>query len=51
MEAKYRLFLMFMPFALLILVFSYLPLWGWRYAFFDYKAGDTLTMDKWRGLF
>ena len=51
MEAKYKLFLMFMPFALLILVFSYLPLWGWRYAFFDYKAGDTLSMDKWRGLF
>mgnify|MGYP002619998387 FL=1 len=51
MEPKYKLFLMFMPFALLILVFSYLPLWGWRYAFFDYKAGDTLTMDKWRGLF
>ena len=43
MESKYKLFLMFLPFILLTFVFSYLPLWGWRYAFFDYKAGDTLS--------
>ena len=49
MEAKYKLFLMFLPFALLAFVFCYLPLWGWRYAFFDYKAGDTLSMDKFVG--
>lgn len=49
MATKYKLFLMFLPFALLAFVFSYLPLWGWRYAFFDYRAGDTLTMDKWVG--
>lgn len=49
METKFRLFLMFLPFIALVAVFSYLPLWGWRYAFFDYKAGDTLTMDKFVG--
>lgn len=49
METKYRLFLMFLPFIALVAVFSYLPLWGWRYAFFDYKAGDTLSMDKFVG--
>ena len=43
MESKYKLFLMFLPFIILTFVFSYLPLWGWRYAFFDYKAGDTLS--------
>ncbi|MFR8428179.1 MAG: hypothetical protein ACLVCH_12055 [Roseburia inulinivorans] len=43
---KYRLFLMLMPFLALAGVFCYLPLWGWRYAFFDYKVGDTLSMDK-----
>ncbi len=48
-EAKYRLFLMFMPFAILVFVFSYLPLWGWRYSFFDYKAGQTLSMDQFVG--
>ena len=32
-------------------MFSYLPLWGWRYAFFDYKAGGELTMDNFVGLY
>ena len=50
MEEKYRLFLLLLPFLLLTLVFSYLPLWGLRYAFFDYKAGDTLSMDNFVGL-
>ncbi|SFC53768.1 ABC transporter permease subunit [Butyrivibrio sp. YAB3001] len=49
METKFRLFLMFLPFILLTFVFSYLPLWGWRYAFFDYKAGDTLSMENFVG--
>lgn len=48
-EVKYRLFLMFMPFLALVGVFSYLPLWGWRYAFFNYKAGDTLSMENFVG--
>lgn len=50
MDMKFRLFLMFLPFITLAFVFSYLPLWGWRYAFFDYKAGDTLSFDKFVGL-
>jgi putative aldouronate transport system permease protein len=49
METKYRLFLMLMPFLLLTFVFSYLPLFGWRYAFFDYKSGDTLSMENFVG--
>ncbi len=49
METKYKLFLILMPFLVLVAVFSYLPLWGWRYAFFDYKPGETLTMDKFVG--
>lgn len=49
MESKFKLFLMFMPFIALCGVFSYLPLWGWRYAFFDYKVGDTLSMDNFVG--
>ncbi len=50
MESKYKLFLLFLPFLALCGVFSYLPLWGWRYAFFDYKVGDTLSMDNFVGL-
>ena len=49
-EAPYQLFLMLLPFLLLVFVFSYLPLWGWRFAFFDYTPGDTLSWDKWVGL-
>ena len=49
METKYSLFLMLMPFLALAGVFCYLPLWGWRYAFFDYKVGDTLSMDNFVG--
>lgn len=48
-ETKYRLFLMFLPFGMLAFVFAYLPLWGWRYAFFNYKAGDTLSMENFVG--
>jgi putative aldouronate transport system permease protein len=49
MEAKYKLFLIFLPFAALCFVFSYLPLYGWRYAFFDYHAGGTLSSDNFVG--
>ena len=45
-ETKFKLFLVLLPFIMLVTVFSYLPLWGWRYAFFDYNAGDTLSKDN-----
>lgn len=49
MEPKYQLFLMMLPIIALAFVFSYLPLYGWRYAFYDYKSGDVLTSDKFVG--
>lgn len=49
MEPKFQLFLMMLPVIALAFVFSYLPLYGWRYAFFDYKSGETLSMDKFVG--
>ena len=49
MESKFKLFLMFLPFAALCFVFSYLPLYGWRYAFFDYQAGGTLSSENFVG--
>ena len=50
MLTTYKLFLMFLPFILLAFIFSYLPLYGWRYAFFDYKSGPgALTMDDFVG--
>ncbi len=49
MDEKYALFLMFLPILALAFVFSYLPLWGWRYAFFDYTAGGTLSLETFVG--
>src|SRR5690606_4440502 len=49
MAEKYSLFLMFLPIVGLIFLFNYLPLWGWRYAFFDYSAGGTLSSDTFVG--
>lgn len=41
---KYRLFLCTVPFLILVFIFSYLPLYGWRYAFYDYKP--PLRLDQ-----
>jgi putative aldouronate transport system permease protein len=45
----YKEFLMILPFMLLVLVFSYYPLYGWIYAFFDYKPPAPLSWDKFVG--
>ena len=50
MEEKFRLFLMFLPVLLLTFIFCYLPIYGWRFAFFDYRVGDTLSMNNFVGL-
>lgn len=39
MPEKYKLFIMFLPVLLLAFLFAYLPIYGWRYAFYDTKAG------------
>lgn len=50
MDEKYRLFLMILPVIILSFVFAYLPIWGWRFAFFDYKPGGTIGPENWVGL-
>lgn len=47
---RLRLFLMALPFVLFILVFSYIPLFGWVYAFFDYHPGISLVKAPFVGL-
>ncbi len=49
MQSKYQLFLLLLPILALTFVFSYLPLFGWRFAFFNYKAGQKLTMENFVG--
>jgi len=50
LDPKYRLFLMILPFLVLIFLFAYLPLWGWRLSFFDFRPGFELSMDDFVGL-
>ncbi len=38
----YKVFLFALPVIILVIVFSYLPLWGWSFAFFQYKPGRSL---------
>lgn len=45
-----RLFLLMLPFLALVFIICYLPLYGWSYAFFKYRPGVPLTMDKFVGL-
>ena len=49
MQEKYRLFLMMLPVLLLTFIFAYLPIYGWRFAFFDYKIGDALNANNYVG--
>lgn len=45
------LFLLALPLILLVFIFSYLPLTGWVYAFFDFKPGFKLSQCEFKGLF
>ncbi|OPJ58394.1 ABC transporter permease [Clostridium oryzae] len=47
---KYVLFFMALPFLILVFVFSYLPLYGWKYAFYDYRPGIPLSQSSFVGL-
>lgn len=37
-----KLFFMLLPCVIFVFLFSYLPLWGWSYSFFNYKPGKAL---------
>ncbi|MBQ3797680.1 MAG: sugar ABC transporter permease [Butyrivibrio sp.] len=38
-----KLFLLVLPFIVLVILFCYYPLYGWMYAFYDYKPPKTLA--------
>lgn len=46
---KYKLFLMMLPFLVAVFLFSYLPLSGWRYAFYNYKLGLPMGQQEYVG--
>ncbi len=45
----YKEFLFILPLLILVAVFSYYPLYGWIYAFFDYRPPFPLSMDSFVG--
>jgi multiple sugar transport system permease protein/putative aldouronate transport system permease protein len=47
----FTLFLLIVPFLALVFIFSYLPLYGWSYAFYNYKPPRTLAMSEFVGWF
>lgn len=47
---SYKLFLYVLPCIVFIFIFKYLPLWGWSYAFFQYKPGRSLFKCAFVGL-
>ncbi|WP_313771732.1 sugar ABC transporter permease [Neobacillus niacini] len=47
-QQKY-LYLMSVPFVLLVIVFNYFPLWGWSMAFQNYKPALSLFQQEWVG--
>lgn len=49
-KRAFREFMYVLPFLLLVAVFSYYPLYGWVYAFFDYKPPFPLRMEQFVGL-
>lgn len=48
-RSSVRLFIYFIPFLVLIFLFSYLPLYGWIYAFFDYYPALGLAHSQFVG--
>ena len=46
---SFKLFLYVLPGILFILLFRYIPLWGWSFAFFQYKPGMKLAQCKFVG--
>ncbi|WP_432422533.1 ABC transporter permease [Thermoanaerobacterium thermosaccharolyticum] len=47
-EQKYLL-IMSLPFVIWLVIFRYLPLWGWTMAFQDYKPALNFFQQKWVG--
>lgn len=47
---SFKLFLFILPFLILVFVFSYYPLYGWLYAFYDYRPPKPFSEAEYVGL-
>jgi putative aldouronate transport system permease protein len=50
LAAQKQLVFMSLPFVLYVLLFSYVPIWGWTMAFQNYKPARTFFQQDWAGL-
>jgi multiple sugar transport system permease protein/putative aldouronate transport system permease protein len=50
MSQGFKLFLMILPFMVLVFIFSYFPLYGWVYSFFNYRPPLKLSQCEFVGL-
>lgn len=50
MKKDYRLLLMILPLVLIFVLFNYVPLFGWSFAFMNYKPGIPLSKTPYVGL-
>ena len=48
-KGSFRLFLYILPFIILVAIFSYYPLYGWVYAFFDYRPPRPFSINDFVG--
>lgn len=44
------LYMMSIPFVIWVIIFSYVPVWGWLMAFQKYKPGKSILDQQWVGL-
>lgn len=49
-ESQWQLMLMSIPFMALIVIFNYVPLWGWTMAFQRYRPAKSFFEQQWVGL-
>lgn len=49
-QRGFHLLLMISPFVILMILLNYLPLWSWRYAFYDFKWGRPDELNTFVGL-
>lgn len=47
---SFKLFLLILPFLIVVLLFSYYPLYGWLYAFYDYRPPRPFSEAEFVGL-
>jgi putative aldouronate transport system permease protein len=50
LRTQKQLVFMSLPFILYVLLFSYVPVWGWTMAFQNYKPARTFFHQEWAGL-